>query len=398
MWPYRSSVNAADELVRAVEADDLDGVREALRSGASPDTTAGDLFKTTVMTSAAARGAAEVVELLLSAGAAANPESFNEWTPLRAAAEHGYAGVVGLLLAAGVDPNLPSSGRSILIEAVASTRWWPKPDCLEAVRLLLEAGATVGPGEDPAIVMAVGLGAPPAVVRLLLEMGADPNATRSDGAPAVVVAAKRRDARLVDALLAGGAEVDAADKDGRTALMHAVERGSDEIVASLLCAGANKDTKALDGSSAHDLARAWDRQAVRFWMGEKSAGLELLSVPRTVIIQRASAVRLLADQQQLEQLAMVVEHALDDLGVSQFHTMVGASPEDAHRVSDRLRHAQQDHPQGGNLKHVEITRDEQQTIRGALFSLAYGPPMEMPPGLTRVQMEDSVEDFNEFER
>jgi hypothetical protein len=132
-------------------------------------------------------------------------------------------------------------------------------------------------------------------------------------------------------------------------------------------------------------------------MGEKSVGLELLRVPRTVIIQRASAVRLLADQQQLEQLAMVVEHALDDLGVSQFHTLVGASAEDAHRVSDRLRHAQQDHPQGGNLKQVEITRDERQTIRGALFSLAYGPPMEMPPGLTRVQMEDSVEDFNEFE-
>ena len=131
-------------------------------------------------------------------------------------------------------------------------------------------------------------------------------------------------------------------------------------------------------------------------MGGKAVGLELLSVPRTVIIQRSSVVRLLGDQQQLEQLAMVVEHALDDLGISQFHTLAGASAEDAHRVSDRLRHAQQDHPQGGNLKQVEITGDEQQTIRGALFSLAYGPPMEMPPGLTRVQMEDLFEDFNEF--
>jgi uncharacterized protein len=391
-------VDAADELVRAVEADDLDGVREALRSGAAPDATAGDFLKTPVLTSAAARGATEVVELLLNAGAAANPGSLNEWTPLREAATQGHAGVVGLLLAAGVDPNLPSRDRSILMEAVVATRFWPKPDCLEAVRLLLEAGATVRPGDDPAIVMAVASGSPPSTLGLLLEMGADVNATRSDGAPAIVIAAKRRDARLVDVLLAGGAEVDAADKDGRTALMHAVERGSDEIVASLLCAGANKDTKALDGSSAHDLARAWDRQAVRFWMGEKSVGLDLLNVPRTVIIQRASAVRLLADHQQLDQLAMVVEHALDDLGVSQFHTLVGASAEDAHRVSDRLRHAQQDHPQGGNLKQVEISRDEQQTIRGALLNLAYGPPMEMPPGLTRVQMEDLFEDFNEFYR
>jgi len=391
-------VSAGDELLRAVEADDLDGVREALGSGASPDTTAADFLKMPVLTSAAARGATEVVELLLSAGAATNPETLIEWTPLRAAATQGHAGVVGLLLAAGVDPNLPSSSRSILMEAVASTRYWPKPDCLKAVRLLLEAGATVGPGDDPAIVMAVASGSPPAVLRLLLERGADPNTTRSDGAPAIVIAAKRRDARLVDALLAGGAAVDAADKDGRTALMHAVERGSDEIVASLLCAGANKDTKAFDESSAHDLARAWDRHAARFWMGEKSVGLELLSVPRTVISQRASVVRLLADQQQLEQLAMVVEHALDDLGTSQFHTLAGASAEDAHRVSDRLRHAQQDHPQGGNLKQIEITRDEQQTIRGALSALAYGPPMEMPPGLTRVQMEDLFEDFDEFYR
>ena len=72
--------------------------------------------------------------------------------------------------------------------------------------------------------------------------------------------------------------------------------------------------------------------------------------------------------------------------------------EQARRVSDRLRHAQQDHPQGGNLKQIEITRDEQQTIRGALSALAYGPPMEMPPGLTRVQMEDLFEDFDEFYR
>jgi ankyrin repeat protein len=396
--PYRSSVNAAEELLRAAEADDLDGVREALRSGAPPDTTAEDYAKTPVLTVAAARGATEVVELLLSAGAAANPESSYEWTPLRAAATYGRARVVELLLAAGVDPNLPSRRGPILMDAVASTRHWPKPDSLEAVRLLLEAGAAVRPGDDPAAVMAIASESPSAVLRLLLELGADPNATRSDGAPAIVIAAMRRNASLVDELLAGGADVEAADSNGRTALMHAVERGSDQIVASLLCAGANKDTKAVDESSAHDLALAWGRQNVRFMMGEKSVGRELLSVPRTVIFQRAGVVQLLADRQELEQLAMAIDHAIDDLGVDEFETLVGASAEAARRVSDRLRHAQEDHPQGSNLKQVEITRDEQQTIRGALLNLAYGPPMEMPPGLTRVQMADMFEDFNEFYR
>jgi uncharacterized protein len=200
---------------------------------------------------------------------------------------------------------------------------------------------------------------------VLLERGADPNATRSDGTPAIVIAAMRRDASLVDELLAGGAEVDAADASGRTALMHAVERGADGIVASLLCAGANKDTKAADGSSAHTLALAWGRQRIRFMMGEKSVGLEILDAPRTVVYQRAGVVQLLGDTQALEHLAMLVDHAIDSLGDNEFETLVGASAEQARRVTDRLRHAHQDHPQSRSLKQLDITGEEQTLIRGA---------------------------------
>ncbi|MGW5366672.1 ankyrin repeat domain-containing protein [Actinopolymorpha pittospori] len=336
--------------------------------------------------------------MLLAAGAAPEVDSGFEWTPLRAAATFGRARVVQVLLAAGVDVNPSSTRGAILMDAVACTRHWPMPESLETVRLLLDAGATVRPQDDPAVVLAVASESPPAVLRLLLEHGADPNAVRSDGAPAIVIAAMRRHAGLIEELLAGGAEVDAADGNGRTALMHAVERGADGIIASLLCHGADKDRQAVDGSSAHTLALAWGRQNVRLMMGEQSVGLEVLDVPRTVVYQRAGVVQLLGDDLGLEQLAMLVDHAIDDLGDDEFGTLVGASAEDARRVTDRLRNDRRGHPQSHSLKQVDITRDEQRLIRGALLNLAYGPPMEMPAGMTRVQLADIFEDFSEFYR
>jgi ankyrin repeat protein len=126
------------------------------------------------------------------------------------------ASVIQLLLAAGVDPNPSSRRGAILMDAVASTRFWPKPDSLETVRLLLDAGAKVRPEDEPAVILAVESESPQVVVSMLLERGADPNSRRSDGAPAIVIAAMRTNAGLVDELLAHGAEVDAVDVNGRT--------------------------------------------------------------------------------------------------------------------------------------------------------------------------------------
>ncbi|MPY98153.1 MAG: hypothetical protein GEU97_09160 [Actinophytocola sp.] len=386
-------MNASQRLLKAVDESDLDGVREALLSGASPDTTVERYTKPAVLTVAAERGAADIVRLLLEAGATPNPESGYEWTPLRAAATYGHAHVVRLLLDAGVDPNQSRGRGSIIAAALASRRHSPKPESVVTVRLLLAAGASVLPEEEPAVVLVAGSRAPASVLRLLLERGADPNATRSDGTPAIVVAAKRRNACLVDGLLAGGAEVDAVDSEGRTALMHAVERGSGDIVTSLLCAGVDKDEKASDGSSAHALALAWSRQNMRLMMGERSVGREVVDVPRSVIDQRADVIRLFGDRQKLEELAMLVDHAVDELGDVDFGTLVGSSAQEAHRVTERLRHVRQDYPHSSSLKQIDVTRDEHRAIRGALLNLAYGPPMAMPQGMTRAQLSDTFEDF-----
>jgi ankyrin repeat protein len=56
--------------------------------------------------SAASGGHAEIVELLLEAGAEPDPRQRHGWTPLQAAAQNGNARSLEALLAAGADPEL----------------------------------------------------------------------------------------------------------------------------------------------------------------------------------------------------------------------------------------------------------------------------------------------------
>lgn len=392
------SVDNAQDLVTAVNAADVRAVEAALRGGASPDTVTADYSKTPVLTTAAQRGATEIVEKLLAAGASIDVVSGWERTPLRAAAMWGHVGVVRLLLTAGADPNPRSERGSILMEAVASTRHRAGRDALETVSLLLDAGAVVRPQDDSAVVLAVAADIPAAALRLLLDRGADPNATRSDGTPAIVLATIRREEGLVDELIRFGADVDAPDRDGRTALMHAVERGLTRMAACLLCAGADKDKAAPDGSSAHLLAKAWGRQVIQLMMGDQSVGHEVVNVPRKAIYQRAEVVQLLGDGEVLEKLAALVDHAIDDLGDDEFEILVGSGADEGRRVADRLRNSPTNPVESSTIKRIDITRDEQRLIRGALLNLAYGPPMEMLGGMTRSQAADLFEDFDDFFR
>ena len=66
--------------------------------------------------------------------------------------------------------------------------------------------------------------------------------------------AKEGQDALVRTLLEAGAEVNARDENGRTALMLAALGGHLETVKSLLDAGANADAKDHDGETAHNLA------------------------------------------------------------------------------------------------------------------------------------------------
>ncbi|CAK9034688.1 unnamed protein product [Durusdinium trenchii] len=92
------------------------------------------------------------------------------------------------------------------------------------------------------------------VVRLLLEAGADQNATTQDGATALMFAAHKGHLEVVRLLLEAGADPKPADQDGTTALTHAACNGHLEVVRVLLEAGADPKAAAQDGTTALILA------------------------------------------------------------------------------------------------------------------------------------------------
>ena len=120
------------------------------------------------------------------------------WTALHLAAHYGHRAVVETLLANNADVNARSTNamRNQPLHAAAAGRR------VETARLLLEAGA-------------------------------DPNATQVAGFVPLHSAAQNGDRALVELLLSHGADVNARSEDGRTALALA-EKGGHSEVAELL--------------------------------------------------------------------------------------------------------------------------------------------------------------------
>lgn len=131
-----------------------------------------------------------------------------------------------------------------------STLHWPAHNgYVEIVEILLDAGANIEADE-------IGLygGKPlhwasehePRTVELLLKRGANPNSrnTKDDSdfygmTPLIMNASQREDcAEVTELLLDAGAEIDASDARGRTALTIAVEKGRTRIAEVLRRRGA----------------------------------------------------------------------------------------------------------------------------------------------------------------
>lgn len=198
-----------DDLYSAVNKNDLQAVKNLLAQGADPNARCMNWAGKrdfTPLYAAAESGYTEIVQVLLDAGGDVNAKCPMGQTPLMAAAGKGRTDVVTLLLAK--DPavdTVDTGGESALLFAVES-----------------EAG------EESAT----------AVVKALLDKGADPNLAR-DGWTPLMFSAARGKTGMVRLLIAKGADVNAV-KDGNTALSFAVSRGYKEIEAALRAAGAKE--------------------------------------------------------------------------------------------------------------------------------------------------------------
>ncbi|MER6981591.1 ankyrin repeat domain-containing protein [Streptomyces carpinensis] len=131
-------------LFQATLAADPARVKALLRAGADPG--GGDSDGATPLYLASVQGDAEVVRLLMEAGASPDTESSgagSEGTPLCAAACWGHTETVRELLTHGADPNLREdrgTGRS-------PSDWANDGSHTKTAELLIAAGA--GPAEAP---------------------------------------------------------------------------------------------------------------------------------------------------------------------------------------------------------------------------------------------------------
>ena len=239
-----SFVLASLPLVDAVKQKDAAAVRALLQKRVDVNAPEGD--GATALHWAAYADEAELVTLLLAAGAKADVANDLQITPLHLAASNGNATIITALLQKGANPHATSeTGVTPLMEAARS-------GSVDAVRALVSRGANVNAKEtnrdQTALMWATSRGHA-AVVKLLLQHGADvharsrvrPLTVMLDQGPRRTVKTSRQDAKQIDA-------------GGSTALLFAAQVGDAASAKLLLDAGANVNDTAADGRSALVLA------------------------------------------------------------------------------------------------------------------------------------------------
>jgi ankyrin repeat protein len=149
---------------------------------------------------AAGQGSAEILRLILQAGASLNEHDSQGMTPLMAAAFFGNKETIPALIAMKADVNACDS------DARTPLMWAADGGQYEAARLLLDAGAEVdalGELKSPALMYAVQHGFDD-VVALLVERGADLNRKATPGLTALDLAKQNQHTLTIDLLTAGG--------------------------------------------------------------------------------------------------------------------------------------------------------------------------------------------------
>ena len=133
------------ELHKAARAKDIEKVRSMLHAGAPIDERSRDGGYTPLQI-AAARGAVEIVQLLIDSGAVVDARDFAQETALHSAARGGSTNVVELLLSRGTDVNARSTnGATPLSEAAGEGH-------MAVVELLLAKGADINLGDRKSVV------------------------------------------------------------------------------------------------------------------------------------------------------------------------------------------------------------------------------------------------------
>lgn len=156
-----------------------------------------------------------------------------------------------------VDEN-DEDGMTLLFKAI-------QRDNLHAIEVLLEKDSDLhrceaAQGSSP-LLLAVNIGNP-AVVKILLESGADPEIKGVFGQTPIIRAVIEGHIDIVALLLEYGVLTDRRDDAGNTAIMYAIEDGEIEMVRSLIFSGADTTQKNQAAMTLLQIAESSDQPAI----------------------------------------------------------------------------------------------------------------------------------------
>jgi ankyrin repeat protein len=267
--PSAASAGTPQEsLVNSVQEGNLEGVKTAIKDGASvnaqhqerflffgkPTYTKGGFSGQlgvgwTPLFWAAHEGHCDIAKYLISQGATVDVQDGAGATPVMFAIWANKTELVELLLKHGAATVEQKYRMTLLMLAAAIGA---DSNCLSA--LLIHAIPIDAKDIDGWTALHHATRSPENAA-LLLKKGADPNIPTSDGLTPLMLAAKYGQREVIKALLTSKPNVNAQDKRGMSALAYAVRKGDCEIVRVLLDAGADLKLKTTEGESIEDLAK-----------------------------------------------------------------------------------------------------------------------------------------------
>ncbi len=255
---------AAPRLVQAVKNGDREAAMMLARDAS--EVAAAEADGTTALHWAVRQNDVELVERMLRAGADAGAANRYGVTPLKLAAVGGNAKLLKRLLDAGGDVNaVGADGETLLMTAARGGH-------VEAAALLIERGAEVDAREgwhgQTSLMWAAAQGHP-AMLRELLSHGADVNARSNHeewerqvtseprdkwlppgGLTPLLFAARENCLACLPVLIEAGADVNATTPDGISAAVIALINGHFDVAGALLEAGTDPNLADYTGRTA----------------------------------------------------------------------------------------------------------------------------------------------------
>jgi ankyrin repeat protein len=255
---------AAPRLIEAVKSGDRATAMTLAREAS--EVTATEADGTTALHWAVRQNDLELVDRMLRAGADANAANRYAVTPLKLAAVNGDAKMLARLLDAGGDASFAGQDGETLLMTVA------RGGHVEAARLLIERGAEVDAREQwhgqTALMWAAAQGHP-AMLRELIAHGADVDARSNHeewerqvtseprdkwlppgGLTPLLFAARENCLACLPVLLEAGADVNATTPDGISPVVLALINGHFDVAGALLDAGTDPNLADYTGRTA----------------------------------------------------------------------------------------------------------------------------------------------------